>query len=288
MTGYHLLDHPNPHARDRGQGRRFHGYPGRRAEVRLVVLHTSESAFDLVGPDRGAEAVAGFLDSVERPSSYHAIADRDSAPRLLPWSYTAFGAHRFNSDAVHIAVAGTAADWNDLEDDHVDQILDQLAPLVDEVLDLYELPPVVLTPDQARTNGRGLTGHGVLDPTRRTDPGADFPWDRLLARLQEDDMALFNSREEFEDFLEHVVHDVVQDAVFKAGFGRTNPESFGDRVGHIRVDTRAANAKLDAVLELLAEDHGLDVDELAERVAAKLNQQDADGLLDALHKRLAQ
>lgn len=180
--GYYLLDNPNPNARDRGDGR-YHGYPGRSRAVRLVVIHTSESVFDTEGEDTGAENVARYLSRVARAASYHAICDRDSQVALLPFGHTAFGARNYNGNAIHIAVAGQASKWPTLSDEERDAILDNLVPLVREALDFADLPAVRLRDSEARGGGRGITSHAALDPSRRSDPGAEFPWDLLLQRL---------------------------------------------------------------------------------------------------------
>lgn len=181
----YLLANDNPNAPRRTDRNRFWGYPSRNATPRVVVFHTSESAFDLVGEDRGAEAVANYLAHTERTASYHAIVDRDSTVQLLPWDYTAFGARGANADGIHIAVAGEHDRWDDIPSSAVDQILDQLVPVVAEALEWAGLPAVRLSDEAARSGGRGLASHSQIDPTRRSDPGPAFPWGRLLHQLDE-------------------------------------------------------------------------------------------------------
>lgn len=85
------------------------------------------------------------------------------------------------------------------------------------------------TPEELQALGRAV-GRGILDHLNIPVPEDDMP-------LTDADLA--------------AIHDTVQDAVFRAGFGRTNPESFGDRVGHIRVDTRDTRALLVSVSKAL-------------------------------------
>lgn len=58
MTRY-LYGHPNPHARKRDNGIRFHGYPGRAQKIRLIGLHTTESLFDRSASTPAPTASAG-------------------------------------------------------------------------------------------------------------------------------------------------------------------------------------------------------------------------------------
>lgn len=199
MTPY-LYQHPNPNAPVRPNGIRFWGHPQRTVAPRVIGVHTTESAFDEIGTDTGAEGVAGFQASTPRPSSYHRIVDRDSTVVDLPDEAVAFGIGTggLNSCGLHLSMAMRAADWSDPAKARAARpTLERAAAVAAEWCHAYAIPPVRLSFTQATAGRLGLIAHGDADPTRRTDPGHDFPWPLFLqliqARLQpEDDMALSN------------------------------------------------------------------------------------------------
>lgn len=193
MTPY-LYAHENPWAPIRENGRRFHGYPGRSQKIRLIGIHTTESLFDLIGEDTGAEGVARFQSTTDRPSSYHRIVDRDSTVICLPDEATAFGIGNLNSPTLHLSFAMRAADWSDpVKAKAARPMLERGADVCADWCRQYGIPLSWLTRGLAFGSARGFIRHGTADPGRRSDPGKDFPadlfFDLIAARLvQEDDM----------------------------------------------------------------------------------------------------
>lgn len=193
MTPY-LYAHENPWAPIRANGRRFHGYPGRSQKIRLIGIHTTESLFDLIGEDTGAEGVARFQSTTDRPSSYHRIVDRDSTVICLPDEATAFGIGNLNSPTLHLSFAMRAADWSDpVKAKAARPMLERGADVCADWCRQYGIPLSWLTRGLAFGQARGFIRHGTADPGRRSDPGKDFPlelfFDLIAARLvQEDDM----------------------------------------------------------------------------------------------------
>lgn len=177
----YLYDNQNPNAPVRANGKRFWGYPTRTSPVRVIVVHTAETA----PSSRSAENVANFFTHSTTPASYHCLCDNDSDVVLLPDTATAFGVANFNSPALHISAATRAADWgkNPTWDNAT---LTRMARRVAAWCKKFSIPPVLITPAQAR-DGRtkGIISHASLDPTRRSDPGPSFPWSRFLAMVKE-------------------------------------------------------------------------------------------------------
>lgn len=187
MTPY-LYSHENRHAPKRDNGRRFWGYPARSQKVRLIGVHTCENLFDLIGEDTGAEGVARFQSQTDRPSSYQRIVDRDSTVVCLPDQATAFGIGKLNSPTLHIAFALRAADWSDPRKAKAARpMLERGAAVCAEWCQEFGIPLTWLARDAAFGRSRGFVRHGTADPTRRSDPGPDFPaglfFELIAARL---------------------------------------------------------------------------------------------------------
>lgn len=49
-----------------------------------------------------------------------------------------------------------------------------------------DVPLARITRKQALARKPGFIGHGETDPTRRSDPGPDFPWFRFLAMVRDE------------------------------------------------------------------------------------------------------
>lgn len=174
----------------------------RRAEPSgVIVLHTAESMADLTPPDNGAGNVARFIVNRTNFGSYHAIVDADSAIQLCEWSWEAWhvGTFRMNYHSVGISVACEADKWSRYPESWVDGAVDNAARMAAAYASWLEanhnitIPADRINATQAVNRTPGFTTHGELDPTRRTDPGPDFPWDKFLARYrhhrgQPDDM----------------------------------------------------------------------------------------------------
>lgn len=183
MAAY-LYDHPNPNAPVRDNGIRFFGYPTRRAPVRFIGVHTAENLPDLAPPDLGAESVARYFATTDRPASAHENVDTDSHVTCLPDDATAFAARGYNSPGWHLEICTQAHRWATLPPSWRDQILERAAARCAIRAAKYSIPPVLLTRSQVDAGARGFVGHDRLDPSRRTDPGAAFPWTDFLGRVR--------------------------------------------------------------------------------------------------------
>jgi len=167
---------------------------GRRDPVKsVIVVHTAESGTDTSGPDPKAEAVASFIQRRSDAGSYHLIGDADSIIQLVRFENEAYhdrtGSNRW---AIGISLAMNAADWPNLSSARRAELVataGQMAAIAARWLHQrgLDLPqPVLLTKAQSdRADASGFISHGRRDPTRRTDPGAGFPWTEFFQRYQQ-------------------------------------------------------------------------------------------------------
>ena len=192
-TGYYLLDHINPNAADRGDGR-YWGYATMLQTPRVIVVHTTESLADLNGPDSGAENVANWFATNNPPpegrGSYHTLVDSDTTVRCLPAGldgttpHTAFHAAGCNSFSLGLSMAVQAHTWPDLPALWVVRVLNAAAAEAALWCARWDIPPVLITRTEAANGAKGILGHGMWDPGSRSDPGAGFAWTDFLNRVR--------------------------------------------------------------------------------------------------------
>lgn len=183
--GIYLEDHPPVRSQFR---------VGRRDPVKpVVVVHTAESGTDRIGADPGAENVARFISIRANAGSYHLIGDADSIIQLVRFDNEAFhdrtGSNRWS---VGISLAMDAADWPSLGATRRAQLVTtagQMAAIAAtwmRSLGLQPPEPRLLTRVESdRFDASGFISHARRDPTRRTDPGAGFPWTDFFRSYQQ-------------------------------------------------------------------------------------------------------
>lgn len=181
--GYYLLDNRNPHG--------DHFYTSRKGNVLACVIHITAGLQDLDGgPDSSAERTARYAATTDRQVSWHSGSDTDSFLQLIPDSFTGFHCVNYNSVTIGHEISKTDVSWNDEPMQWVGQTLEMAAASLRPRLKALGIPLRHATKaelDRAKTSGTapvGLIGHSELDPTRRRDPGSDFPWARFLALLE--------------------------------------------------------------------------------------------------------
>lgn len=188
-TGYYALDHTNPNAIAKGYTWGFWGYPTMNQTPRAVVAHTTESLADQDGPDEGAENVANWFQTNDTFALYHTLVDADSTVRVVPAGldgttvHTAFHAAGFNSFTVGVSMALRADSWPKLRRDYRARVLQRYAAETALLCARWALPIVLRSKAEIDAGAKGITGHGILDPGYRSDPGAAFPWDEALALI---------------------------------------------------------------------------------------------------------
>lgn len=171
-TGYYLLDQRNPHTRGG-----FHGYTSRSSPVSAVVVHTAESA----PSSSSATGVGNYFASTPTQVSYHTGVDSSRAVAYLPYSHTAFHTRGFNSRSLGLSFCTQARRWA-----HADHRSWGEAALAHGAAELakmcghYDIPIRRISAQQARQGVKGIVSHAQMDPSRRSDPGASFPWDQFF------------------------------------------------------------------------------------------------------------
>lgn len=185
--GYYLLDNPNPYG--------SHFYPSRRQSCRVIVLHITAGLEDQVPPDASAERTARYAATTSTQVSWHGGSDSDSFLYLLPDEYTAWHARGYNSPTYGWEISKRDTTWSDEPADWVEATLRHAAAGIRPIARKYGIPARLLTRAQVDAGMKGFTYHMWLDPTRRSDPGRDFPINRFFQLLnppppppEEDDM----------------------------------------------------------------------------------------------------
>lgn len=175
-TGYYLLDNQNPHAPKRSDGRRFWGHPGRYSKLRVIVLHVPVMPYVAAGPDPTAEKVAKYFATTNRAASAHVCSDADTVVQCLPADYTGAHVRGYNSSTWGIEMGYGTNDWN-RDRKRTEAVLIQATKAIVPVVQKYQIPVRLLTKAQVDAGLSGFTTHARLDPARRSDPGATYPWE---------------------------------------------------------------------------------------------------------------
>lgn len=178
MTDAYLIENPPRIRQFRERGTRPSG---------VAVVHTAESAPDVTGEDGGAEAVARFIQDRDTYGSYHDLCDSDSIVLLVPYHLQAYGdGTGSNPHAYHVSGATQAHRWLLLPRLRRRAMVKNMARASARyamwLKDNFgiEIPARRITRAESEARVPGFIPHGDRDPGRRTDPGADFPWDLFL------------------------------------------------------------------------------------------------------------
>jgi hypothetical protein len=197
-TGFYLLDHAN-RLQQYGVVRRFGNKPSG-----TIVIHTAENIADQIGGDLGAESVARYCTTRDTYGAYHRLVDADSIVKMVPFGYETWHCVPTNPWSIGISMAVRAGDWNKYGSDYETRVLRNAArAAADAVREVKKnwgvtVPIKHISGAQARAKAPGFVAHGETDPTRRTDPGADFDWPRFLAMVREE-LAPTTTQEEEDD-----------------------------------------------------------------------------------------
>lgn len=178
MVAY-LIEHPPRVRQFRTRGTKPSG---------VVVVHTAESTPDWVGPDSGAEAVANFIANRSDYGSYHDLADSDSLIQLVPYHLQAYhDGTGSNPHSYGVSGATQAAKWNQASPEWRRATVRNMARGAARYAKWVKrkhgitIPARRISKAESDRQVPGFISHGERDPGRRSDPGADFPWDLFLS-----------------------------------------------------------------------------------------------------------
>ena len=161
-------------------------YTTRNKPVTCIVVHTPETKLDLILPDASAESVAAFIAARPDAGSYHSIVDADSIVRVCKYEWTAFHCVGANSWSLGLSVCAKADQWPTLPDWYRDAVIANAAREAANMARWINgtqgilIEARLLSAAEAKAGHYGFTSHAAMDPTRRSDPGAGFPWDEFL------------------------------------------------------------------------------------------------------------
>lgn len=197
MTGYYLLDHPNPGAVANPDGT-YWGRQVMAAPPIWITVHTAESFADLIGADMGAENVAAYFARSTTAASYHTIVDSDSIVHLLPSGldelpvHVAYHCASGNTGNLGLAFACRSIEWTTMPADYRRRMLGNGAIVTADWIRVHDVPLDRVTLEQFRAGVPGITGHGIVQPEDRSDPGLAtvfqpslFPWDEFFELVLE-------------------------------------------------------------------------------------------------------
>ena len=145
-----------------------------------LVVHDTEQWADLVPPDMGTLAVAGFISRRPDPGSYHTVFDADSRLQLVRYSCEAFGDRTgSNRWGIHLSGCFRFEQWDDLTAKQRTAFVEQGALAALDAARWVQSVSGIVVPARHITKAqsdRGLPGfirHAERDPSRRHDPPSE-------------------------------------------------------------------------------------------------------------------
>lgn len=165
-------------------------FRGRHSNVRpVIVVHTAETGGTAGPPDNRAENTASFISTRTSYGSYHLLGDTDSIIQLVRFENAAFhDGTGSNEWSIGISLAIQAASWPSLDTLTKNRLVTVAAQMAVLAANWFESQgvgkPAAVQLTKAESDSASASGfisHGNRDPTRRSDPGAGFPWTEFLA-----------------------------------------------------------------------------------------------------------
>jgi len=184
---YYLLENENPNAKLRDNGKQGNYYPTRSKDIQGIVVHTAEGG-------RSAVGIAKYLSTTDRTASAHVVIDDKEIVELVPDDFTAFHCRGSNSKSLGLEIAYFADKWGE-DPVYEEAVIALSASWCAEKADAHNIPMKRVTIDEWNAGKKGFISHAECDPSRRTDPGANFDWDKFFAYMK----GMVNNVEEYDD-----------------------------------------------------------------------------------------
>ena len=259
-------------------------YRTRKKPVLGIVLHITAGLQDLgfVGTDESAEGTIRWALNSGARVSWHAGADTDGVELCIPDWFTAWHATGVNSATVGIEISKLNVDWStaSVSDRWVEATLRNAARYLAAIVKKHGLPLTLQTSkaavDDAIAANRkfGFVYHSTTSAGTRSDPGKNFPIDRLFDMIraelagsttttptspQEDEMATI-------DEIKHALKGALAEAALRA--------TPADRQAHdaLRTAVRMEVAGLESAVAVLAESKGVDPAAIVAEVGAAVRE----------------
>ena len=152
------------------------------AQVRLIVVHTSEGA-------QTYQSLGSFFANPGSQVSSHTGID-DASPGVIGEycgrsnkAWTAANANPYAVQTELCTPSGAAQGWSAATWASKTTMLANCAAWIAEEAAIFGIPIVKLSPAQAQGGAAGVCGHGDLGAMGggHTDPGPNFPWSQVIA-----------------------------------------------------------------------------------------------------------
>lgn len=173
---YYLVDNENPNAKLRDNGKKGNYYPTRSKEIQGIVVHTAEGG-------RSAVGIAKYLSTTDRTASAHVVIDDKEIVELVPDDFTAFHCRGSNNKSLGLEIAYFASKWGE-DPVYEEAVIALSASWCAEKAAAHNIPMERVTIDEWNAGKKGFISHAECDPARRTDPGANFDWDKFFAYMK--------------------------------------------------------------------------------------------------------
>lgn len=173
---FYLVDNENPNAKVRGNGKKGQYYSSRSRPIQGIVVHTAEGG-------RNALGIARYLSTTDRTASAHVVIDDKEIVELVPDDFTAFHCRGSNSKSLGLEIAYFAAKWGE-DPVYEEAVIALSASWCAQKAELYDIPMERVTLEEWEAGKKGFISHAECDPARRTDPGANFDWDKFFSYMK--------------------------------------------------------------------------------------------------------